>query len=106
MAERENAANVGSESGVGQASSYHTIQLLTLFGGRSKQQKRPIRPGDFRAHSSEAHAASIACVNSNRRRTNCRTQCRAVLRVRVAIGRKTGVSHGDNYGNRTDSVSL
>jgi len=23
--------------------------------------------------------------------------------VRVAIGRKTGVSHGDNYGNRTDS---
>jgi hypothetical protein len=29
---------------------------------------------------------------------------RPCSRVRVAIGRKTGVSHGDNYGNRTDSV--
>jgi hypothetical protein len=26
--------------------------------------------------------------------------------VRVGIGRKTGVSQSDNYGNRTDSVSL
>lgn len=26
--------------------------------------------------------------------------------VRVAIGRKTGASHGVNYGNPTDSVSL
>ena len=30
----------------------------------------------------------------------------AEVGVRVAIGRKTGVSHGDNHGNRADSVSL